>query len=140
MEQIETRTPTAGTTIPLAAYDRSLTKAAELATGPHALTDATARMNASGDAALTEAVARMNASGGGSLAEAFERCRAAPPSRMEHGVKAAVAPAAPPSPPAPITPTSPALDPRALEILRKCADAAERVHRTGRYAAAVQAS
>ncbi|WP_437763436.1 hypothetical protein WMF27_40995 [Sorangium sp. So ce281] len=139
MEQIETKTPTTGTKIPLVAYDQSLTKAAELAIGLHALTEAVARLNASGGGSLTEAVARLNASGGGSLTETFERCRAAPPSRMDHGVEAAVAPAAPPSPPAPITPASPALDPRALEILHKCADAAERVHRTGRYAAAAQA-
>ncbi|WP_437723635.1 hypothetical protein [Sorangium sp. So ce861] len=124
MEQIETRTLTTGTKTPFAAYDKSLTRAAELATGSHLLTDA---------------AARMNASGGGSLTDACERCRTASPIRMEHGVEAAVAPAAPAPPPAPIPRPSPAPDPRALEIFHKCADAAERVHGTGRYAAAAQA-
>jgi hypothetical protein len=140
MEQAETKTLTTDTKTPFGAYDQALTRAAELATGTHVSTDAVARMNASGGGSLIDAVARMNASGGDSLTEAFERCRAAPPSRMAHGVEAAVAPAAHPSLPAPLTPASPAPDPRALEILHKCADAAERVHRTGRYAAAAQAS
>ncbi|WP_437656596.1 hypothetical protein [Sorangium sp. So ce1182] len=139
MEQIGTRTPTTGTKTPFAAYDQALTRAAELATGPHLLTDAAAMMNASGGGSLTDAMARMNAGGGGSLTDAFERCGAASPSRMEQGVEAATAPAAPALPPAPIHRPSPAPDPRALEIFHKCADAAERVHGTGRYAAAAQA-
>ena len=136
MEQVETKSHMMGTERQMAADDQALSRAAALATGSHVLADAT-RL-ASGDHVLTDAVARMNASGGGSLTAALARYRSASPRNMKDGVEAAVL-AAPPGRMQPTAPTSPVPDPKAIEIFHKCADAAERVHGTGRYAAAGQA-
>ena len=79
----------------------SLARAAELADGTHALSDAAARADALG----------------GSLADALARCQSVtPPAPM------------PPCPP------PPSVDARAWAIFLKAADAAEKVHGTGKYA------
>jgi hypothetical protein len=134
MNQVEmNKTVTMGTERQFGADDYALTRAAQLAHGDYVLTDAARRMNEGGGGSLTDAARRMNEGGGGSLADAYERCHPASLRGVNDGAKLDVRAAPPPGATPPSAPTSPALDPRALEILHKAADAAEKVHGTGRF-------
>lgn len=106
----------------------ALTRAAQLTLADdYALTRA-AQLTL-GDNALSEGARRMNELTGGSLRAGLDRCHPASLRGMADGVRAAATPGALPL----VAHTSSAFD-EALEILNRCADAAEKVHRTGKYA------
>jgi hypothetical protein len=132
MEQIEMKTVTTGTTRWLATDDQPFTRAAALVIGKHALSDA-ARL-AGGDQGLSDAVARMSATGGGSLAAAYERRNAGSLPRMASGTASVITTAGPRGATPPMSAAPQGIDGTAHAILAKCADAAERVHGTGKYA------
>ncbi|WP_438040142.1 hypothetical protein [Sorangium sp. So ce128] len=106
----------------------ALTRAAQLT-----LTDNDALTRAAqltlGDDVLSEGARRMNELGGGSLRAGLERCHPASLHGMADGVRTAARPGALLL----VAPASSASD-EALEILKRCADAAEKMHGTGKYA------
>ncbi|WP_148314536.1 hypothetical protein [Sorangium cellulosum] len=110
------------------ADDHALTRAAQLTLGDNNALTRAAQLTL-GDLALSEAARRMSELGDVSLRDELERCRPASLRGMADGVIAATPPGALPL----VVPTSSASD-EALEILNRCADAAEKVHRTGKYA------
>ncbi|WP_434043990.1 MULTISPECIES: hypothetical protein [Sorangium] len=128
MTDIKMHTPTKMSPSQYMRDNDALTRAARLTfADDYALTRA-AQLTL-GDNALSEAARRMNELGGVSLRDELERCRPACLRGMADGVSAATPPGALPL----VVPTSSASD-AALEILNRCADAAEKVHRTGKYA------
>ncbi|AUX43688.1 uncharacterized protein SOCE26_051400 [Sorangium cellulosum] len=81
------------------------------------------------DNALSEGARQMNELTGGSLRAGLDRCHPASLRGMADGVRAAVPPGVLPL----VAPTASASD-EAREIFNRCADAAEKVHGTGKYA------
>ncbi|WP_437723705.1 hypothetical protein [Sorangium sp. So ce861] len=110
------------------ADDYALTRAAQLTLGDNNALARAAQLPL-GDNALSERARRMSELEGVSLRDELERFHLASLRGMAAGVSAATPPGALPS----VVPTSSVSD-EALEILNRCADAAEKVHRTGKYA------
>ncbi|WP_437301148.1 hypothetical protein [Sorangium sp. So ce426] len=109
--------------------NNALTRAAQLTLGENNALTRAAQLTL-GENALSEGARRMSEElGGVSLRDGLERCHPASRRGMADGVSAATPPGALPL----VVPTSSASD-EALEILKKCADAAEKVHGTGKYA------
>ncbi|XXX76095.1 hypothetical protein WMF30_51445 [Sorangium sp. So ce134] len=103
----------------------ALTRAAQLTLGDNNALTRAAQLTL-GENALSEGARRMSEElGGVSLRDGLERCHPASRRGMADGVSAATPPGALPL----VVPTSSASD-EALEILKKCADAAEKVHGT----------